>query len=424
MDLSAVRSIVTCERCGNFYEFPVKLPCFNTLCSHHINEMLKKKSKNLIECYFCRKDHLVPKNGFEIYTKLEEIIRSKSHLYEEEKELIIFIENSTKKIKEISIELESEQPNTLEIVLKRLSNLKNQIEFDAAKLKEKIDDESLRIVKKLEIFQENCIKSISEITKVQPDQFIKEINEKFNEEKRSPKFERENILSLKQLVGENLIEMEKKVLYLSKVKESVNNLSYKSKNIRINENFFGKIIEKVRNFKVITASYDNTICLWENEICIKSLNQPSLTRSLEICNSKILITGSKEGEIKFYTIGDMTLTKTISELYLGHVFCLLITSYGDLIAGFGDGTIKIYNLETFVCLKTLKGHSSHVWCTILFENDTFISSSSDGKIIMWNLISGLREKTFKNNDSVNCLVKYENNVVSGDDNGLNIFKIF
>jgi hypothetical protein len=387
MDLSAVRSICTCEHCGKFYESPIKLPCFNTICLAHLNELLKNKSKNVIHCCFCKKDHQIPANGFEIYAKIDEIIQSKSHLYEDEKKFALFIETSTRKIKELSTELDSKQPDILEIVIKRLSNLRNQIELDAARHKKNIDLECGKIVKKLELFQEKCIKSVNETYKIQNEQFLKELNEKFNEFKCSPKFDDEQIKSLKKNVEKSLKVMEKKLLHLDRVKESVINLSYKSNILRINGICFGKIEEKHRSFKIITSSYDNTIGFWDN----------------------------------------MSLLKTVSELNLGYVSCLLATLDGDLIAGFGNGTIKIFNLKTFVCVKTLKDHLSHVWCIILFGSDKFISSSSDRKINIWDMESGKCDKSFKNNDSVNCLALYGNNIISGGDNGeisliyLNIF---
>ncbi len=417
MDLSAVRSICTCEHCGKFYESPIKLPCFNTICLAHLNELLKNKSKNVIHCCFCKKDHQIPANGFERYAKIDEIIQSKSHLYEDEKEFALFIETSTRKIKELNTELDSKQPDILEIVIKRLSNLRNQIELDAARHKKNIDLECGKIVKKLDLFQEKCIKSINETYKIQNEQFLKELNEKFNEFKCSPKFDDEQIKSLKKNVEKSLKVMEKKLLHLDRVKESVINLSYKSNILRINGICFGKIEEKHRSFKIITSSYDNTIGFWENETCLQTLMQHDMTRSLEVYNSKLLITGLK-AEIKFWNIDDnMSLLKTVSELNLGYVSCLLATLDGDLIAGFGNGTIKIFNLKTFVCVKTLKDHLSHVWCIILFGSDKFISSSSDRKINIWDMETGKCEKSFKNNDSVNCLALYGNNIISGDDNG-------
>ena len=42
------------------------------------------------------------------------------------------------------------------------------------------------------------------------------------------------------------------------------------------------------------------------------------------------------------------------------VFCLLLLNNGNLVSGSTDKTIKIWDLETFECLKTLNGHSDRV----------------------------------------------------------------
>jgi WD40 repeat protein len=419
MSLSAVRSIVTCEKCGNFFESPIKLPCFNTLCQVHVSELMSSKAKNIIDCFFCQEEHVIPERGFEPYTKLDEIIQSKSHLYEEEKELISYFDYSTSKINKLDQEFTKMQPFTEEFILKNLAKLKEQIDLDAQKFKNKIDSTAQNLVGKIEMFENKCTLSLNCVTRIESDEFLKEINEKFNQLKRSSKFDLEAINGLKEDIESVLKKSEKNLSKLETIKNSVKNLSYVSLNVKTEENFLGKIEEKNRTFKLITGSYDNTIRIWENDTCIQTLSQNNLSRSIEVYNSSILISGSKDGEIKFWDMNDWTCIKTLNELGLGHVFCLVVTSDGHLLAGFGDGTIKIWNLDTWLCIRMLKGHSSHVWCIILLPNNHFSSCSSDSKIKIWSMNSDRCLITIKNDDSVNCLViDKNNNLISGDDNGL------
>ena len=195
MDLSAVRSIVTCEKCGDFFESPVKLPCFNTLCQTHVVELLKKNlsAKKVIECCFCHQDHAVPPNGFESYTKLNEIIESKSHLYDEEKQLILYFDYATKKISELATSIKKTRPDTEEFVLKNLAKLKEQINQDFEKLTQKIDDKRQKLVTKIELFEDKCAQSLNEVSRISSDEFLNEISLKFDKQRRSSKFDLETI---------------------------------------------------------------------------------------------------------------------------------------------------------------------------------------------------------------------------------------
>ena len=60
-----------------------------------------------------------------------------------------------------------------------------------------------------------------------------------------------------------------------------------------------------------------------------------------------------------------------------------------LISGSNDKSIKIWDLETGQCLKTLKGHiGSILGLKSINSNNTIISVSSDKSIKQWNTIHG------------------------------------
>jgi WD40 repeat protein len=59
-----------------------------------------------------------------------------------------------------------------------------------------------------------------------------------------------------------------------------------------------------------------------------------------------------------------------------------------LISGSSDSTIKIWNILSGECLKTLKGHSGPIWSIQLITNDRVISCSNDKTIKIWDLSTG------------------------------------
>ena len=75
------------------------------------------------------------------------------------------------------------------------------------------------------------------------------------------------------------------------------------------------------------------------------------------------------------------------------------------MSGSDDGCVKILDVITGKCLKTLNGNLKSVRSIIkLTENK--IASGADNTIKIWNIITGGCIKTFKvHSDCVNCLIK-------------------
>ena len=56
-----------------------------------------------------------------------------------------------------------------------------------------------------------------------------------------------------------------------------------------------------------------------------------------------------------------------------------------LASGSHDNTVKIWNMNTFECVSTLKGHSEYVWVVCYSNNGSLIASGSfDNTLIIWN----------------------------------------
>merc|ERR1711998_12576 len=58
-----------------------------------------------------------------------------------------------------------------------------------------------------------------------------------------------------------------------------------------------------------------------------------------------------------------------------------------------DKTLKVWDLRTGSCVRTLQGHSDRVWCLTVFDGDSkAISGSSDNTLKVWSLPSEFGEK--------------------------------
>ena len=62
MDL---KNNLICEYCNRQFEWPVILPCGETICKRDLKDLYKEDEKNIIMCYFCGEEHHVEKrDGF------------------------------------------------------------------------------------------------------------------------------------------------------------------------------------------------------------------------------------------------------------------------------------------------------------------------------------------------------------------------
>jgi WD40 repeat protein len=59
-----------------------------------------------------------------------------------------------------------------------------------------------------------------------------------------------------------------------------------------------------------------------------------------------------------------------------------------LLSGGQDWSIKVWNLKTFKCIKTMKNHVDGVKCLKVLPKNILASGSCDKNILLWNLLDG------------------------------------
>jgi len=95
------------------------------------------------------------------------------------------------------------------------------------------------------------------------------------------------------------------------------------------------------------------------------------------------------------------------------------------VSGSDDRTIKLWDLNTENCLKTILGHSDSVSSLLNLSEMEIASCSKDNTIKLWNYLKGDRIKTLTGDTSpVYCIEKLnEIQIVSGSGNSIKIWDI-
>ena len=168
------------------------------------------------------------------------------------------------------------------------------------------------------------------------------------------------------------------------------------------------------NQLLASTSFDTTIKLWDilSGKCLRTLkghhapvmsvvfvplSKQRLNKIEYKINEKYLLAScSFDGTIKLWDISSGGCLKTL----YGHtkeIYCISYNFQSNLLAsGSVDKTIKLWNLSTGECIKTLFGHNHNVWSLAFTKNGkNLVSSSADKTIKLWDVSTGNYTKTLQ-----------------------------
>jgi len=96
---------------------------------------------------------------------------------------------------------------------------------------------------------------------------------------------------------------------------------------------------------------------------------------------------------------------------------------GHLISGSWDHTIKIWDLNSRKCIRTLEGHTDHV-TSLAWVHGNFVSGSDDKTIKIWDLNSGKCLRTLHGHtDAVNSVISADGVLISSSNSTIKIWDL-
>ncbi len=184
-----------------------------------------------------------------------------------------------------------------------------------------------------------------------------------------------------------------------KIKENHNNLLVKQEDFQSEYNNFKKIQELKEEFKgMLTKKIveeHSVLC------CITAISN----------NKVILVVGLSNGAIKLWSLEDNSLLSKFKNAHDNYVWCLAylnINGVNTLFSGSGDKTIKLWNINNFKPLKTIKAHEGCIrsLITVSIGKENFlISGGDDFYIKIWDSVKGDHLNTFVGHQNIVYVLK-------------------
>jgi len=331
------------------------------------------------KCFFCNKQHSIPEEGFCINITIDKMIDKFYQTDPSRKE----IKNSLDSFNELINKNATFSPNVF------------------------IYDYFADIRKKVDLHRKNLIKKINE----KSDEIFKILNDKeANCKLNNVKVEMNGQLPIDELViwknklrslnPDEINDLQKninsKIQIIKNETKNRKNLLLFNESIEFNKfetNYlFGELKIKKNNQLVLSNDDGKLIKTYKHSKCINSIQADE--------NSNRLISCSDDNTIKIWNLKSGRCLKTLNN-HKNWVTSILLIPNNIFISGSYDKTIKIWRLNSYKCLKTLK-NDSEVESLCLISANQIACGCGDGSINIWNLYNSIKIKSFKAHDDWIC----------------------
>lgn len=149
--------------------------------------------------------------------------------------------------------------------------------------------------------------------------------------------------------------------------------------------------------RCVSGSGDKTVKVWDlNDARGRGSCRATLrghdagVTCVQLDDSGTLISGSLDKTLRSTDLASGSTTGDSSTVIRGHeagVYCLQFQGHG-VASGGGDSVIRMHDLRTGVCHRTLKGHTGGAVRALQFNETLLISGGTDCTLRFWDLRTG------------------------------------
>ncbi len=186
----------------------------------------------------------------------------------------------------------------------------------------------------------------------------------------------------------------------------------------INEHECMVICLLIPNDKFISSSESKTIKIWDLNTyeCLNTIENESQVCSLCLISDNQIAFSCYDGSLNILNLDTLTKTKVKSfkhedfgeakdddSYYDCCLFDVNLAYQSKLIGNSIKNKIIIWNLDTYECIKVLKGHSDMIFHLELTSDGNLFSCSEDQSLKLWDLETGDLLKSINFGHPVQCV---------------------
>ena len=257
-------SDIICTLCNTRLESPIILPCLETICEKHVNEM-KTDSAEKIKCLSCKEEHKIPEDGFMRDELLEKIISDKNQI-----DLGKIPANKCNDLRNTIDQLRAITQDPENFLYEYFKKITNQIDIHKEIIISKIEQHYDKLLKEIQTYQENFKSKLNKNFETQ-NKIINDAEnhldlwqnklEKADVTKNDFKFENfqllQNVESSVLILAKTISEFKAELLLGNEIKITLDTDEYENK---FNGTYFPEIFPKINvEKKVINLMTFNTL---------------------------------------------------------------------------------------------------------------------------------------------------------------------